>query len=371
MKVVGRTRGWGGAAGLCGVVGVVGLMGIGMLACPEPKPDRRAELLADLVDAELVELGQARVAAKGLDARVTELCASPDASHLDAAQDAWMQARAPWKRLLAVPVGPIVDEGFDVAIDFWPARPSSIEGGIAAGVTTQAELDALGVASKGFPAIEYLLWDPVDGDAAVLTALTGADGPARCAYVSLLAGDVALRLTELEALWLDGYAEQLDATVSSGAYPDLAVAIDAVVNAMIAGLHDIDDHKLGDPLGAGSTTGPAPDLVESRFSDRSRVDAQDGLEGFVRAYLGVDGGAGLTILVAQASPEIDANLRAAIEVAQAALAAVPEPLRESVSTDPDAVAAAEDAIVQLRMILSVDVAGLLGVTVSLSDNDGD
>jgi predicted lipoprotein len=187
----------------------------------------------------------------------------------------------------------------------------------------------------------------------------------------LLASDVALRLTELEALWVDGYAEQLDGTVSSSAYPELAVAIDALVNAMIAGLHDIDDHKLGDPLAAGSTTGPAPDLVESRFSDRSLVDARDGLVGFSQVYLGDDERVGLTILVSQASPEIDTNVRAAIEQAEQALAAVPEPLRESVSADADSVTAAVDAVVQLRMLMSVDVAGLLGVTVSLSDNDGD
>lgn len=350
----------------------VAALGLGvtvLVACPEQEPDRRAEVLTGVVEGQLLpDLGEARERGEALRASVATLCSSPDAATLDAAQDAWMQLRAPWKRLLALPLGPIVDDGFETAIDFWPARPSSVDGGVAAGITTQAELGALGVASKGMPAIEYLLWDPVGGDAAVLAVLPNE----RCAYVELLAGDVALHLTELEAAWTGGFAAELEGTTPSAMYPDLAVAIDALVNAMIAGLHDIDDMKLGKPLGLASGTGPDPEVVESRFSDRSLADARDGLEGFTRAYLGADDEhAGLTILVAQKSPEIDAKVRAAIETAEQALAAVREPLRTSIADDPDAVAAAEAAIEELRILLTADVASLLGVTVSLSDNDGD
>jgi predicted lipoprotein len=339
-----------------------------LVACTEQEPDRRGEVLTGVVEGQLlVDLGDAHERGELLHTSVAELCSSPDAAHLDAAQDAWMQLRAPWKRLLAVAVGPIVDDGFETAIDFWPARTTSIEGGIATGITTQAELDALGVASKGMPAIEYLLWDPLGGDAAVLAAL-----PARCAYIELLAADVALRLGELEQLWIDRFAAEFEGTAPSDMYPTLATAIDALVNAMIAGLHDIDDMKLGKPLGLTSGTGPDPELVESRFSDRSLTDARDALAGFELAYLGADAEhPGLTVLVTQKSPAIDNEVRAAIETAKQALAAIPEPLRESLSSDGDAVADAQEAVKQLRILMTADVASVLGVTVSLSDNDGD
>jgi predicted lipoprotein len=346
---------------------------VSLVACAEQEPDHRGDVLIGVVAGQVfVDLVEAHERGEMLHTSVAELCTSPDASRLDAAQDAWMQLRAPWKRLLALPLGPTVDDGFDTAIDFWPARPTSIDGGIATGITSQAELDALGVASKGMPAIEYLLWDPVGGDAAVLAALSGAEGPARCAYVELLAADVALRLDELAHLWLDGFGAQLQLTVAGDMYPTLATAIDALVNAMIAGLHDVDDMKLGKPLGLTSGAGPDPELVESRFSDRSLADARDALTGFETAYLGADADhVGLTVLVTQKSPAIDTEVRTAIATAKQALAAVPEPLRESLISDGDAVADAQAAVKQLRILMTADVASLLGVTVSLSDNDGD
>jgi predicted lipoprotein len=294
---------------------------------------------------------------------------------LDSSQAMWMQLRAPWKRITALPFGPLVDEGFDTAIDFWPARPSSIEGGISSGASTQADLDALGVASKGMPAIEYLLWDPVGGDAAVLARFNDVDGPQRCAYLELLAADVELRLLELDAAWrdADGFADQLAQAGESESFPTAALAIDQLLNAMIAGLHDIEDPKLRKPLGA-EIGAPQPELLESRFSDRSLQDARDALEGFARAYLGDQDdqrGPGLTLVVAQKSPDVDERVRDALAAAELALADVPEPLRGSIVDAPEQVEAAADAVHELRTVLTAEVASLLGVTVSLSDNDGD
>ena len=54
-----------------------------------------------------------------------------------------------------------------------------------------------------------------------------------------------------------------------------------------------------------------------------------------------------------------------------ALIAVPPPLQLSVETDRNAVQALRDEVDALRRLIKLDVASLLGVTLSLSDNDGD
>ncbi len=360
---------------------VVGLAGLAALAvfvasgCPESEVDHRAEVLANVGQAVLVDLGQAHADAQALREAVAGFCAAPDGAGLDASQAAWMQLRGPWKRVRALSFGPLVEQGFDTAIDFWPARTSSIEGGLAAGVANQAELDALGVASKGMPAIEYFLFDPIGGDAAVLGLFQAAEGPARCAHVELLATDVELRLSELDAAWRDagGFAEQLASAGDNETFPTLALAIDQLLNAMIAGLHDIEDPELAKPLGL-AVGAAQPELLESRFSDRSLLDARAALDGFAQAYLGSPGSEsaqGLTLVIAAESPEIDGRVRDALAAAEQALAAVPEPLRTSIVDAPDEVAAAEQAVHELRTIMTAEVAALLGVTVSLSDNDGD
>jgi predicted lipoprotein len=346
---------------------VIGGCGLAMLAvtlaCPaEQQADYRGLVFLDMV---LEQLGpDAALAAERADelhTRIGELCASPDAVHLDVAQDAWMQLREPWQRLQVLPID---DGSVSTAIDFWPVRPDNIEESVALGITTQAELDALGVAAKGMPAIEYLLWDPVGGDEVVLAALT--DNPTRCTYAELLAADVA---TQLEALTRDW--SLIDASYVEGPLFDPAVATDALVNAMINGIHEIDDMKLGKPLGRDSGIGPDPTLVESRLSDRSLLEISDGLAGFERAYLGDDEHPGLTRVVADKNIAVDANIRAAIDVAKQAVANVPEPLRAAIESDPNKVAAAEQAVQELRLAMILDVAGLLGVTVALTDNDGD
>jgi predicted lipoprotein len=344
---------------------------IAILACPQSQEDQRDEVAIALVQRVQTDIAEAQADAAALTEALDGFCASPDAAGLDAAQQAWSDLRAPWKRLRALPFGPLVDEGFDTAIDFWPARVSSIDGGLAAAPSDQAGLDALGVASKGMPAIEYLLWDPVGGDEAVLALYGTADGPARCAHVELLAADVALRLDELAAAWsFEGFGGQLEQAGSSEQFPTLALAIDELLNAMIAGLHDLDEQKLTKPLGE-AIGAPQPDLVESRFSDRSLFDARDALDGFARAYLGSEDAPGLTLVVASESETVDQRVRDALAAAEQALAAVPEPLRQAIVDDPESVAAAEQAIHELRLVLTAEVASLLGVTVSLSDNDGD
>lgn len=356
----------------CGLAG----LGLALLACPQTEPDHRGELAQASGRALILpELERARERAAELDEAAAALCQEPTADTLDAAQGAWWALREPWKRLMAVPIGPIVDSGYASALDFWPARPANVEGGIEAGVTSQAGLDALGVASKGLPAVEYLLWDPVGGDAAILAALAAADtGPARCSYLRVLVDDVELQLEAL-AGETEGFVDELADAGTSERYPTLALATDELLNAAIAGLHDVNDAELDKPLGLEVGAAVQPELFESRFSDRSKADVRDALEGFRRFYLGADAGVdespGFTILVEQASPEIDARVRDRLDAAITAVEALPEPLRTAMDVDPEACQAASDAVRELRAALTADVAALLGVTISLTDNDGD
>ena len=76
-------------------------------------------------------------------------------------------------------------------------------------------------------------------------------------------------------------------------------------------------------------------------------------------------------MIESESPETDQRVRDALETAEQALADVPEPLRTAIVDAPDKVTAAEQAVHELRTVMTAEVASLLGVTVSLSDNDGD
>ncbi|NVB38158.1 imelysin family protein [Pseudenhygromyxa sp. WMMC2535] len=352
-------------------------------ACPQQVDDHRQAVIAESIEGLMrPETAAAIEDAAALREASASFCAAPSSAGLDAVQDAWWTLRGPWDRLMVLRLGPIVDSGYDSLVDFWPARPNSVEGGVESGVSTLDELEVLGVASKGLPGFEYMVWDPEAGDEAVLAAYTDADtGAQRCAYLELLAADLEHQLESLQGE-LDPYFDELYAAGSSERYPTVALAIDELLNGAIAGLHDIRERSLSKPAGFATGDAPQYDLVQSRFSDRSREDLLDTLEGFRRFYLGAEaegddaqaaaeGGLGFSVLVSQKSEDIDAEVRAQIDRAIAACEAIPEPLRESLDTDLELIETAWTEVRALVELLTADVAGLLGVTVALTDNDGD
>ena len=71
------------------------------------------------------------------------------------------------------------------------------------------------------------------------------------------------------------------------------------------------------------------------------------------------------------NPEIDADVRQLIDEAIAAVQAVPSPLADAVINHPDEAHAAYEAVQNLRRALTLDVASVLGVTLTFGGNDGD
>lgn len=205
-----------------------------------PGPDPQA-VLRDLGEVvivpgyqELHERSQALVSA------ARTLCMAPAAGALDAAQDAWRAVRGPWKRSEAFGFGPVEDLRIDTAVDFGPARPSSIEAELAKTDPVPENYAAsLGDTLKGLPVLEYILFDPDEGDAAVLTRLQDGEGqPTRtCQYVVALAVDVELRARTLLEAWdpaSGNFAGELaTAGIGSTVYDERAKAVGAIVNAFV------------------------------------------------------------------------------------------------------------------------------------------
>jgi predicted lipoprotein len=343
-----------------------------------PTGPSRAELLSSLattvflptfIEFEQDALGHADA--------VATLCAGLDDASLVSAQSAWMTARVPLTRADAWRFGPIVDLRIDTAVDFWPARPDAVETAVAdPAEATDDWVTSLGTAAKGLPAVEYLLFDPIGGNEAILGSFdaTATTGARRCDVTAALASRVATRATELRAAWdpTEGnYAGLLAADGDdSPGHPSLQMATDDVVNALITALRDITDARLGRPLGDKTAGTPQPDDVASRFSDHGYVEMVATLEGVERVYLG-DGGLGLTDVVISLDADLDAAIRIAIEDAKAAIAGLSMPLRLAVVADPAPVIQARNVVNILRRLVEVDLATLLGINVGLNDNDGD
>jgi predicted lipoprotein len=283
-----------------------------------------------------------------------------------AAKQAWTALRADWSVTGAFAFGPVVTQMQAGPLDFWPVRSDTIEAKLLEAPATidAAWIDGLGTSAKGLPALEYLLFsEPL------------VPGTTRCAYANALAADIARRGDDLATAWALEAEALKTAGEAGSAYTSEKVAIDAIVNATIENLYRMVKDKLDRPLGNLTGSAPDPTILESIYSGTTRDDLENNLQGFARVYLGADGEPGgepgLGALVAARDPELDRRILAQHTLARDTLAAIPLPFATALTDHRSAVQSARDEIDALRRLIKLDVASLLGVTLSLSDNDGD
>ncbi len=344
--------------------------------CGPAEEDPREGVLRHLADAGAAGARDLAESTAELEAATRSLCAAPTVASLGETQESWGRARRSWSRHAAFGFGPAKAQSS--ALDFWPVRISTVEEAIAAAPTVEdsAYVGGLGVSARGLPALEYVLFGDSGGAEEVVEALRdpeGSGGP-RCVYAVMVAEDIAARAETIAVAWETEYADELRlAGQGSALFATRKEAVDAVVNHLIDALATIVNAKLDAPLGNLTGTPPNPEALESRFSARTVADLQANLEGLWLAYHGeVDGEpAGIAVLVAAAGGDSDARTREAYAVALEAVMALSTPATAALVAERDRFQTARDEIDTLRRLLKLDVASLLGVALTLSDNDGD
>lgn len=309
------------------------------------------------------------IQATNLDVAVDNLVSAPGQEQLAIAQDAWRATRRAWRETEAFRLGPSESQHTATRIDWPAANPDQIDAEVAGSASlSSAYLDTLGAPKVGLQAIEYFLFD-AGGDAAVVNGLAGTGNGRRRAYLSALATNVRERVTELRDAWEptggNFGADLVDSGIGGNTFPTLKAAFDEVVNRMIFTAENVEEEKLGKPLGVDGA-GPRPDLAETPRSgdaDSGIIGDLVGIDLIYRAALGA--------AVAPLSAEVDANVRQLLDQAIDAVRAIPTPLADAVVQHPDEVRAAYEAVQRLRRALTLDVASVLGVTLTFGGTDGD
>ncbi len=352
-------------------------LGLGVVAltpgCGEEEADPREGVLAHLAEAGTKGALDLAEATQELAEVTRSLCAAPTVASLGESQESWRRARRSWSRHFAFGFGPAAEHRS--ALDFWPVRMSTVEDAIAAAppASDPSYIGTLGVSAKGLPALEYILFG-VDEDPAALVAGLGDNGGQRCVYALMLAEDIAARSGSIAAAWEGEFAAELrSAGQGSSLYATRKDAVDAVINYLIDSLATMVTAKLDTPLGNLSGAPPAPENLESRFSGATGDDLRANLEGFWSAYHGETDAApaGISVLVVDAGGDSDLRVREQYAIALEEVLALPVPASDALVPERARFQAARDELDALRRLLKLDVASLLGVTLALSDNDGD
>lgn len=365
---------------LCFIVfthSLTGCTGDNDSAAGSPAGGRAARSAALIIDlhANLAQARYDRFAADSgaLAEALTALCADPAGAPptpagVEAARAAWWTARGPWKQAELIRFGPTIEypERLGPPIDTWPVEPAAVEALIAGeGPLDAAAFAAQGARARGLPVIEHLLW--ADGEATA--ARLGAE-PRRCAALIGLSGDLLSTAAALSAAWADPWGARLTAPAPGDGdrYDDVQDVVDEWVNRMAFTVEDIRGAKLGGPLGDGGGPRAQPALAESAASGRGLDDARDALAGVAAAWSGEDG---LGVINLVDDDAVVARVQQRLDASAARLAALPTPLGQTVVEQPELVQQAQDALNTLQVSLQVELAPVIGVTVTFNDNDGD
>ncbi len=362
------------------------LLALGVVAqgCSNNAPTSSASdskpVLASLTTVVILPTLRATDAsARAMRVAVKALEDAPSAATLGAAQTSWRAARRSWSRGEAFRFGPVKEMRIADAIDFWPARPETIEKVVTTDPLTASSIELLGSNARGFRGLEYVLFDSVAGDTAVLAKLTtDASAKRRLAYASAVTEHLAGKIAELLAAWEPSggnFARELT-EAGSGAvlFPSAKSAVDQIVNSTAFALDLVTGTKLGRPYGTKSGGVAAPDQEESPLSDNSLADMLDTLDGARNVYSGTYEGApgrGLAELVRAKNPALDDRMSGAFDSCKGTITAIPPPFRTAIITQRPAVETAYQASRALKSSMSAEVMPLFGTIPQFNDNDGD
>lgn len=322
-------------------------------------PDREydaAPILSDLGE-KVILATYADLAAKSLalSAAVSAFDADPSEANLENAREAWKAARRPWEQAEGFLFGPVDSKGIDPSIDSWPLNAADLDGVLASGdALTKAYVDALGDDVKGFHTIEYLLFGntPETSEYKKASEVTARQRE----FLKGATAGFADRTALLHSSWAptgEDFVANLKAIGPGKLYASQSAALQEIVNGMIGICGEVGDTKIAEPFKSGDRKDE-----ESAFSDNSNQDFADNIRSIENLYTGRYGsslGKGLTEMVAELAPVLDARIRAEIEAALSAIQAMTPTFGDAITNNRPAVEKAQAAVKKLAVTLETDL----------------
>ncbi len=352
-------------------------------AAVKPDFDRQA-MLANIGSNLIVpSYNNLKITTAALQTAVQDFNNNTDSSHLVVVQNAWKDAVNAWKSCESFTFGFEADSMLSDNIDYWPANGPVIETEISGtAILSQTHINTSGSSRKGFSAIEYLIFDKVNGDASLVTNYTtAANASRRKDYLKALADNIKSKSESCYNSWATGgYL----ATFQSSTGTDITSSTGIVLNQMIVTLEVVINNKIGYPLGMKTSGAIQPNSVEAPLSDASLAMIRNNVKALENTFLGksfsLNGtgadNSGFDDYLNYAGAQYNGGKLTDAINAQFAdfyskLDAIPPPLQHAVASNKTQVTAAYNSLKQLLVLMKADMASSLGITITFSDNDGD
>ena len=243
------------------------------------------------------------VAASSLNASIQTLESTPTEANLQATRDNWKSMRETWEQCEGFLFGPVEDNDYDPNMDTWPTDYTQMDSLLASTNPLEvSDIQNLTLSLRGYHPIEYIIFgDHGSRKAADITARQKK-------YMISLSADLANTCNALYLSWSSApvnFAQQV-ITAGSGStkYTTRLDVYTALANGLIDICDEVGGGKMKEPFDAKD-----PQLVESPYSGNSLVDFKNNIIGAQNVYLGLNGGKGISAIVAAKNKSLDNKLQ--------------------------------------------------------------
>lgn len=288
--------------------------------------------------------------------------------NLVTAQEQWKLVQLAWKQLELYDLGAVADSFIAFEINRWPTDTSRIEDNInGAEIINETFIASIGSSSKGIAALEYLLFPTQDS---TLNS-TNSYVTRKNNYLVALTENLSSKSIQLEELWKTNEIVFVDALENG-----IDGSQNQLINAMVTLIEEIIISKLGNPLGDTNGGTIEPERFEAYHSEFSKDIIQQHLTALKRCYKGDFAKTSFRVgfddfLVLIGSENFSIKISDQFIVCQEKLDAIQGTLENEIVSNPEAVIELKDAFRDLLVLIKVDMANVLGSTITFNDNDGD
>lgn len=294
-----------------------------------------------------------------------------NSQNLEQAREQWRNVQLIWKRLELYDLGDVANSFVAFEINRWPTNPTRIENNIiGTEPLNESFIASQGSSSKGISGIEYLLF-PSEENQDILTLFSGENANRRTQYLVAMTENLSIKAVELNNIW-EAYSPTFTTALENG----INGGQNQVANAMITLIEEIILSKLGRALGDANGGTIAIDELEAFRSAFSKSIIQQHLIALERCYSGNFSSTTSTTGFDDFLMRLDqAVLAERIEdqfaACQTALNGISGSIADALQTNSTSTMALRTAFRDLLVLIKVDMANTLGVTVTFNDNDGD
>lgn len=299
--------------------------------------------------------------------------AAPNVTTLATLRSSWLAAYKEWQHIEMFNIGLAEELNYKFYMNIFPLTASDVESNITNGsydLNSPNNHDA-----QGFPALDYLLYGIADSDAKILEKYTSdvhSEGYKK--YVSDVLNQMNTLTEQVVSDWATYRNEFTNSTANT-----VTSALNKFLNDYIEFYErNLRANKFGIPAGVFSEN-PLPEKVEAFYrKDISKELALEALAAFQDLFVGTYKGNSTAnrssfqqYLEALDKADLVTSITNQLNIARTEIESLNSSFYEQVNTDNTKMTKAYDELQKLVVLIKVDMASALNISIVFVDSDGD